>query len=1572
MVRTSRVSFLLWKFPVAGPSSPPTCFPANHHLLSLLRVHLLPSDPSFSFLVFFCLGVFLTPLCCLERGSDSTDTSHNLQRVLSECSSVVSQLFGQDHEVDADYDALSFLVIADHPLSDSHKRAIRDLFYCFGTRSSRVGFPYTHVASNKNDSIFGSTGNKCQHIDSPTIGKLLLEEGESLTLDVPVKVAIHPSCCQHLVEHFRKKEQPFYLTQSQSPNICVDPNKASSKPDYEQVVEALLEHSHVDVSGDCRCRKHVIHIADLGGRHQISLTDEVSNCKLAETFKTIKKARQSGVVIEVAQFDVAFSAHFRPGRLPRLSLKRTEVTNKWKGVFAGATADTWALHSIEHGGERGGLAAKLQRGTARLKQKRWKDEGKLWIDEESFLSTLDFDAVEYPESLRTLSEWYEAADGDGDRDNLCTNPNTVHSGKTYSSVAHLNLQDRRLLLLTWRELSVIADFTMAKLQRLLAHLDQLNTEVFRTATEFGFKARLEVSVRPLPGNREDEKRLRTQGHLVDLLSHAFLGFHHFLSGQHRLAHDSLTPGRAQAKASLLIRGMQRHVHHRAETKFSGMYPAKSMSCWLAAHISMIMVLLGLACSHNLRFVSDWLRKASRYDPLRQAASLESNNFLEEHEESTPGHAEGGPDARTLPDAVKTAIVDLSQLTDKGKDVLLDYLTTHAHGLAPSAWLCRLSLEDKLVLSVNLTAVLIPGVGHSLAPSESSDEDDDKCSVQMEEVEEDEDVAGGTCHPPYLQPEEVTGARGAGGAEEAGGAGRGGHFQLESNSGCSSHQSLNRLCLLEEVFTPDMPVTILRVCELIRLLHGAELTIPGEGSGVIKLPKLCGSVSQAMGTAGNILETQRASDEVMTTETLSSLCVHLDVPCHGRRDRKTLTESLCLRYWCPCTGVSFDCSRLSSLSDDLKDHLNDLLNKVLRINVSEKLPSAIHGESVYYRHSDGTKLSVQDRDLLVICRPPDFTRALQDGEERFSCQDLCQLCSILEDKESGRSNTGNFRASLHLFLQDSKMENRHMEDIFLTDKGKPSECFRGVSCLSQLEEKNGFCLVPTDEELFFDGHMNLMVPHQVLLPLACLKWGRPIALHDRDNLCTSLHTYQGHPSRVITYDFPSTQVTPSLDCHHFILGHAPHDHVLLTCSRLEPESSAHQSASCMLAATIQRAPNTEHRGLTGHPAKLKKASSAYKSMGTLLRLRYGEEMGAAPNRQSTGDVLGLATYSRLLSRSGVPLCNWFDRSVVQLLGGQANANSVPSRLSSGDVTKTECLADFWVLCITCCAKYGACLAAWVSVGNTKYTQLFLYSPSLRKVTTVHFQAYVHINENPHILYVRANFQSGSTSNKSLFGFWVPASRHEPINFCLPLTDMSEGLTEKITKLLERRHDKELKTEWNHPLARFRAPSFFRLDVEVEDLQAHTNSVRGPTVPNLVVAFPQHSDEEVSHEKITVLCFIFSGLVPRAQRLRHMGQMVFDACGGSRSLAHNLYKPQQIVLPQILHRSSSPHLLYVLTLLAAFHSETAMGLKESCTQLLGEVGVSSAKSWLYEYYKLGGLVDQLPPFCSSRRINRGCHV
>jgi hypothetical protein len=298
------------------------------------------------------------------RGSEKTDNTENKNNILNSCISIIEDNFpnlSPEKNINIDCDAFSFVIIADNMNSEA-KKNIKNFLHTFGTTLSSISIPSQAVGANKIDSIFGSTRSVgCQHLESHIIGKHLMSE-EALVINSPIKIAVHHSCRKMIISHLCKYPNQYPMAIATSKDICFDPNMASNKPPYGVIVDAIIDSSFDSMLG-----KYIIHVADMGTRHEMKIDDD--ECPIQIMFDNIEILRKtSGVSVEMSQLDIAFNLPTTGNKLIQCSHEKLHtMTQKKNDSFVDyLTAEQWALHEIQTKDGKVDSDNK-QKGTVRLK-----------------------------------------------------------------------------------------------------------------------------------------------------------------------------------------------------------------------------------------------------------------------------------------------------------------------------------------------------------------------------------------------------------------------------------------------------------------------------------------------------------------------------------------------------------------------------------------------------------------------------------------------------------------------------------------------------------------------------------------------------------------------------------------------------------------------------------------------------------------------------------------------------------------------------------------------------------------------------------------------------------------------------------------------------------------------------------------------------------------------------------------------------------------------------------------------------------------------------------------------------
>ena len=167
----------------------------------------------------------------------------------------------------------------------------------FGGRSlGQCSFPTRITGSKSKHSIFGCAGNESEHLPHPLRGN------EMLVIGIPVKIALHTSCQNSLIETLKSKGF-YYSPSSINTGVCFNPYAETNKPPYAVLVDAIIDSCEVSSSAMGSSKSiNIIHLADMGFRYPLSNNYDI----ISNLFTKCKKMEQAGFLVELTQFDIAF------------------------------------------------------------------------------------------------------------------------------------------------------------------------------------------------------------------------------------------------------------------------------------------------------------------------------------------------------------------------------------------------------------------------------------------------------------------------------------------------------------------------------------------------------------------------------------------------------------------------------------------------------------------------------------------------------------------------------------------------------------------------------------------------------------------------------------------------------------------------------------------------------------------------------------------------------------------------------------------------------------------------------------------------------------------------------------------------------------------------------------------------------------------------------------------------------------------------------------------------------------------------------------------------------------------
>ena len=261
-----------------------------------------------------------------------------------------------------DYDAISILITCKGSLQEQTKGSLKTFLLGFGCYESAIRVPHCGILCHGENSIFGCSRNKCQHTPPE------IESSEVIVCDTPIKIAVHKSCKQRIIESLRKAHFPVFPASNR--DICIDPKKTRNLPCYGLVIDAII-NSCINHG------KNFIHVANVGMRIPIEAEIEPSDLTNPESsidriFSNIKQLRLCHeTTVEVLQLDLAFTLPHPKGEF--LTVNALKVANKEhtnSSLLSKSDLVIYPMYTQTFDASQNGRN-KMKTGTVIIKTKKW-------------------------------------------------------------------------------------------------------------------------------------------------------------------------------------------------------------------------------------------------------------------------------------------------------------------------------------------------------------------------------------------------------------------------------------------------------------------------------------------------------------------------------------------------------------------------------------------------------------------------------------------------------------------------------------------------------------------------------------------------------------------------------------------------------------------------------------------------------------------------------------------------------------------------------------------------------------------------------------------------------------------------------------------------------------------------------------------------------------------------------------------------------------------------------------------------------------------------------------------------
>ena len=611
-------------------------------------------------------------LCCLFRGEDSTATEQVYKNLMERATHTLSSYkFGTKTplgDISADVDAFS-LVLSTCDMTETKKNTIRDFLLSYDGFGSGCGIPVRAIGAKKStDGMFGCHGSMCQHLPAILQGK------EIQVMDAPLKIGLHESCKQMVIDNLGEKGR-YHLPASSHTGVCINTNNAAIKPNFKDLANATIDSCQV---------KHLpskpiymIHVAQLGCRSV--LPDK----KINRLFKHIKKMRDENIMVEIFQFDIAFCI-----RAPKNYLIQSSTTKLGKvntadvstpSMLGNSLTKVYPLHVIpdSHG------VGKIKEGTILVKKDKWKEcteVTKIYSEDnevaKSFLDRID-------KSYLTIH--------DGD----------VFSIKQYSTIAHWVMQNRAKLPLHFEDMRDISHRSMESLQALTKNLRNIVENGMKMVKSYGIGIRLEVSIRPA-----ENKDLSRNGHFNDILLMACMALPEYLK-QWKPTVKFLPTESTERKALAMLSNLSSLLAFRKQKSFREIWKKTAAISWLQFYLSKVMITMGIIPVFELRFVRPWIKDGGVFDPFHDCPGKDShivNTKLNDQKERMARSLRGYLRELEFSKVGQECIYKFTMQTDERDTTKL---------------FTNLGLQDKILLAYHLEKDILPHISQFLSGNDEN-------------------------------------------------------------------------------------------------------------------------------------------------------------------------------------------------------------------------------------------------------------------------------------------------------------------------------------------------------------------------------------------------------------------------------------------------------------------------------------------------------------------------------------------------------------------------------------------------------------------------------------------------------------------------------------------------------------------------------------------------------------------------------------------------------------------------------------------------------------------------------------
>lgn len=914
------------------------------------------------------------------RGSEETSKPEITKFLTSSAKRYISSHFKVGKEdISMDWDAISIVVSTNHEMTYYRKKSIRDFLLHFGENNFRCGFPNKATGSSTADSVFGCLGNQSQHLPK------LLAGNEMLVIDGPLKIAMHISCKKRLIECLQAR-RCYFSPASDLTGVCFDTSAAANKPNYKVMIDAIIESCEVDST-------HIIHVADMG--YRIPLTE---NDPMGCLFGLVKSMTDLDINVEIIQFDIAFSFDVEKDHVIQATCKKRKHDEI--SLLGWSSLKIHPTHKLPNLTD-GPLRATDLEGTIEVKKNNWKNGKMIKI------ATVDDEELGPEECAETLLFAADTAEN-SNRNSVEVHSSTVHSAKGYGTHAHILNQRRNKYPMSPKAMYGAGRRSIESLQTLLNNLEFAANEAYEIIRSDGIQFRIEFSIRP-----HINDSFRNRGHFNDILlivciaARDFCGRHY--NPQITTIHtrtikteimkllseaNSMVKFRQHLAFDQVYANPNSMVKFQHIVAFDQVYANEKASEWLRAHLSLLLITIGLCPPFNVKYIQSWLKDNQRFDPHSRAGSTLQSKCIQKQK-------------KRMMKSLKKHLLRL-KFSAKAANTLTEYTKTFPSA-DPLTCYKSLSMTGKHLLASSLWSDIIPHISGFLSKQKKGERqtigqvrkrDEDSASLELETVDTSwSELKTSSDHILDAQID---------------------------NAPMPKHPlalAIFAHLKLSSLWNSRRPGFNRILCHFVLECHNSEKLSHGH----IENQK-----------TSQLLTNCAAGITTLTRDDFQYICVDLCMSGCGNRAAAHYQEQLCRKYKFPGSneGTYNTCSH-----DNTR---NNILNQVLSEDIVVPL-SWNRTRTIFHRIADNTKISIARKEILLSSIQPAFSTIFITKVSTSNLYDV--LAKSLNTHES----------SIRYILHNRLTKITDLQNCFLTDCGVTHDLFKGIINLHDLESKHGFLL-----------------------------------------------------------------------------------------------------------------------------------------------------------------------------------------------------------------------------------------------------------------------------------------------------------------------------------------------------------------------------------------------------------------------------------------------------------------------------------------------------------------------------------